>query len=120
MDQIRTVSEAYQRCAGILAVVISGIRIALISRIPIQREASGGWPEHTEWDNRYRLITPDGRWIEFGLRLSITNPDRHLSSFGGSIWPGQIPEIFGHYGPDQGMVTYRSGPCIKVGVRLPE
>ena len=66
---------------------------------------------------QYVLHTNDGRWCKFAILLDDT--ERHLISFGGSIWPGELPDVFSHYGPDHGLCTYRSGPRVRDGVRLP-
>ena len=45
--------------------------------------------------------------------------DRHLGSFGGAEWPHEHPTIFEEYGPDTGLITYRSGWRVRDSVLLP-
>ena len=75
---------------------------------------------HTYSDGIYSQyrIEKEGKYCDVSLYHS-QNPDRILSSFGGSIWPSDIPEVFDHYGPDAGIVTYRSGPKFRSDVVLP-
>jgi hypothetical protein len=73
-----------------------------------------GRPDRSE----YRVVLKDGRYCDVGLWHS-GNPSRVLGSFGGTVWPAQIPEIFAHFGPDEGCVTYRSGYAFRPEVELP-
>lgn len=68
--------------------------------------------------SRYRIEDERG-WCEVTL-WHKDNPGRLLGPFGGSVWPSSFPDVFTHVGPDEGLITSRSGPAFRPDVVLPE
>jgi len=71
------------------------------------------WDEATD-KHRFRVTGAAG-WCDVAVYLRDDNPDRILANFGGSCWPGDLPDVF-----EAPKLAYASAmPRFRQGVALP-